>query len=73
MPEVVEALFRTCGVNVREKASGNNIALHLAMRKGNEKIVEILKNSKEFWDLLIIKNSDAKLPQDIAKENGDQL
>jgi ankyrin repeat protein len=73
MPEVVEALFGTCGVNLREKASGNNTALHLAMRKGNEKIFEILKYSKEFGDLLTIKNSDAKLPQDIAKENGHQL
>ena len=73
MPEVVETLFRTCSVNMKGKASGNNTALHLAMRKGNEKIVEILKSSKEFGDLLTIKNSDAKFPQDIAKENGHQL
>ncbi len=75
MPEVVEALFRTSSVNVRGKASGNNTALHLAMRKGNEKIVKLLKYkcAKEFEDLLAIKNSDAKYPQDIAKENGYQL
>lgn len=73
MPEVVETFFRTGDVNMKQKASGNNTVLHLAMRKGNEKIVEILKSSKEFEDLLTIRNSDAKLPEDIAKENGHQF
>lgn len=73
MPEVVEAIFHTCGVNMMQKASGNNTALHLAMRQGNEKIVEILKSTKEFGNLLTIKNSNGKFPQDIAQENGHQL
>lgn len=66
--ELVEALLRSGGADIKMNTGGANSPLHLAARGGDEKMVKLLL-SLGAKTSINLKNADDKIPKEVAEFN----